>query len=722
MDVNLKRPISDEESTHSIPTSVAIAITPQTPEKIAWRMCKFTNPARSDKLVLSHWERINVSSKAVSNDEVLPVYDEQNIVRHEYRFAKFNPVIKVYRYSDEFYNSHLKDDLGDWTRAETDWLMDLCETFELKFVIIHDKIKQKMPVTMEQVKQKYYSIAKKLMEHTFEERIRAEASKYKSLNHPAVVSIKEERNRHPMIKYTYNYEQDRERRNMFDRQYRISPESRQKEVDLVEEITKLELKIRKEEKKPFELKRLKKKFGVNQEDIIPTIPLHSIRPSKGASLASACVANHKAKLTPKNDETINKILESMNIQPPIVSSLAANELYCLIRSDAGILSNIRNKVESLSKELEHWKAIAAASDHKHMHLSLHPPAHGSLGGIEANFAPMTAPLQPLTIKTPEPAFDYTYLTRIDPRTDANKPDLPRTEAVRQERDVACLAGGGFYPSPADRSKVSVPSPQSSTASNQSTPQSQSLPQQLPQSHTSGTHPGMQFNYPPGIQNAYGMNAGSGINNMGNGMNMQQMYFQHMHQKRLLKVNPDRAASMMIPQNQLLSPNKLSYHISPSLGHLPSHIPPKHIMEARHMPQIHPHTQHQQMQQQGAHFGGKMPPLHLQQQFIHGSSMQSPKIIPPGHIQPSYIPPLYLPPPDMLQNSFHPKHSHPLTPQQHHHQQQQQIGRQMQFKSFPGNLFPHQNFHPGTLPGNHQGNISGPANNSVGNNLNRQNEG
>lgn len=122
---------------------------------------------------------------------------------------------------------------------------------------------------MEQVKQKYYSIAKKLMEHTFEERIRAEASKYKSLNHPAVVSIKEERNRHPMIKYTYNYEQDRERRNMFDRQYRISPESRQKEVDLVEEITKLELKIRKEEKKPFELKRLKKKFGVNQEDIIP---------------------------------------------------------------------------------------------------------------------------------------------------------------------------------------------------------------------------------------------------------------------------------------------------------------------------------------------------------------------------------------------------------------------------------------------------------------------
>lgn len=71
-------------------------------------MCKFTNPARSDKLVLSHWERINVSSKAVSNDEVLPVYDEQNIVRHEYRFAKFNPVIKVYRYSDEFYNSHLK--------------------------------------------------------------------------------------------------------------------------------------------------------------------------------------------------------------------------------------------------------------------------------------------------------------------------------------------------------------------------------------------------------------------------------------------------------------------------------------------------------------------------------------------------------------------------------------------------------------------------------------
>jgi DNA methyltransferase 1-associated protein 1 len=106
------------------------------------------HPARPavdrDKPFLSHWVKAG----------------EENI---EYPWAKFNKKLAIPTYTDEQYKKYFQGErvlspfdglhsaLGplltvplvlednDWTREETDTLFDLCERFDLRFIVIHDR-------------------------------------------------------------------------------------------------------------------------------------------------------------------------------------------------------------------------------------------------------------------------------------------------------------------------------------------------------------------------------------------------------------------------------------------------------------------------------------------------------------------------------------------------------------------------------------------------------
>ncbi|PYH77217.1 hypothetical protein BO82DRAFT_436038 [Aspergillus uvarum CBS 121591] len=150
-----------------------------------WRMAPFENGARSDGLVLRHWQRQNEPAKSAlegSEMEVDEKTDGQNAsetVEKDYMFAKYNIKARVpNRYTDEEYNRHLKND--DWTRQETDYLMDLVEEYDLRWVVIADRYDyQPHPVdaatnttalvpakryrTMEQMKARFYFIAASML-------------------------------------------------------------------------------------------------------------------------------------------------------------------------------------------------------------------------------------------------------------------------------------------------------------------------------------------------------------------------------------------------------------------------------------------------------------------------------------------------------------------------------------------------------------------------------
>uniref|UniRef100_A0A7S2Z5F0 Myb-like domain-containing protein n=1 Tax=Chloropicon laureae TaxID=464258 RepID=A0A7S2Z5F0_9CHLO len=119
-----------------------------------WRWKLFKNAARSDGLELYHWERIHGAPGSKMGTMGAD---------GEYVFSKYNKKIKTYRYDDEEYRTLLSGD-PSWSREESDYLMDMCERFDLRFVVIADRYDFNGATRkVEDLKQRYYDVARKLV-------------------------------------------------------------------------------------------------------------------------------------------------------------------------------------------------------------------------------------------------------------------------------------------------------------------------------------------------------------------------------------------------------------------------------------------------------------------------------------------------------------------------------------------------------------------------------
>ncbi|KAK9139140.1 hypothetical protein Scep_008821 [Stephania cephalantha] len=147
-------------------------------EKVTWQWLSFTSSARKDDLKLYHWVRVV--------NGVPPTGD--------YSFAKYNKSVEVVKYTDEEYEKHLTDPVVTtqsrclasskyksdwkfykfpcfnvvnpfvnimWTKEETDHLFELCEQFDLRFIIIADRFPSSRSV--EDLKNRYYSVSRAIV-------------------------------------------------------------------------------------------------------------------------------------------------------------------------------------------------------------------------------------------------------------------------------------------------------------------------------------------------------------------------------------------------------------------------------------------------------------------------------------------------------------------------------------------------------------------------------
>uniref|UniRef100_A0A5B7CDP4 Putative SWR1-complex protein 4 n=1 Tax=Davidia involucrata TaxID=16924 RepID=A0A5B7CDP4_DAVIN len=112
-------------------------------EKITWQWLPFTNSARKDTLQLYHWVRVV--------NGVPPTGD--------YSFAKYNKSVDITKYTDEEYEKYLMDPM--WTKEETDQLFNLCERFDLRFILIADRFPSSR--TVEELKNRYYSVSRAIL-------------------------------------------------------------------------------------------------------------------------------------------------------------------------------------------------------------------------------------------------------------------------------------------------------------------------------------------------------------------------------------------------------------------------------------------------------------------------------------------------------------------------------------------------------------------------------
>ncbi|KAI9259040.1 hypothetical protein BY458DRAFT_517582 [Sporodiniella umbellata] len=111
-----------------------------------WVEHTFSNPARTDHLLLTHW----VKKREADNTE-------------EYEFAKFNKKVEVIQYDEDEYQGFLTD--SDWSKEETDYLFELCKEFDLRFPVIEDRyaFPKGKPRTLEDLKDRYYTVCRKMI-------------------------------------------------------------------------------------------------------------------------------------------------------------------------------------------------------------------------------------------------------------------------------------------------------------------------------------------------------------------------------------------------------------------------------------------------------------------------------------------------------------------------------------------------------------------------------
>ncbi len=83
--------------------------------------------AFKDGLQLTHWVRDGDQDK-------------------EYVYGKFNKSLELLSFTDEEYTKHLVDE--SWSLPETRLLFELCQRFDLRFVVVHDQFATKMVSTI----------------------------------------------------------------------------------------------------------------------------------------------------------------------------------------------------------------------------------------------------------------------------------------------------------------------------------------------------------------------------------------------------------------------------------------------------------------------------------------------------------------------------------------------------------------------------------------------
>jgi DNA methyltransferase 1-associated protein 1 len=158
-----------------------------------WELRQFKNSARADNgsLVLRHWRRKHESDVPPAEDQMHGVETqddpsadnakEKKEVVEDSMFAKFNVQVVVPQYSEDQYNSNLQN--NDWTKDETDYLLEVVKDFDLRWPVIWDRYDYipKIPAgeangedstavipapksrTMEDLKARYYEVAAKMM-------------------------------------------------------------------------------------------------------------------------------------------------------------------------------------------------------------------------------------------------------------------------------------------------------------------------------------------------------------------------------------------------------------------------------------------------------------------------------------------------------------------------------------------------------------------------------
>ncbi|CAG9477770.1 conserved Plasmodium protein, unknown function [Plasmodium vivax] len=355
--------LKENDNLFSLPTS-SKTINFSNKNVSIWRLVSFRNKCRKDDLILKKWKKIGYKNDKNdkgdrgdkgdrANRADRNAFDEDK-VEDDYSFERFNKKINIIKYTDEFYEKEIKNMNPKWTKEETDYLFKLCEKYECHFVIVHDVYDEKYKRSIEEIKDRFYSVSKKVIEDLYDQKIKLEEAK-KVKNSSDILKLKEAKAKHPLVKFTYNIEADIERKNLIHKTYTVSKKDVMLEEMTMENIKKFENKIKQELKKASDMKKLKKKFELTTEEIIPINKLPE-DDKEEKNIYSARYFFQKLKIDISYFDKVDTYLKDNEIDKPTIYTENICFLYGILRTDVAILLNLRKKIEKLKQEREFWKS------------------------------------------------------------------------------------------------------------------------------------------------------------------------------------------------------------------------------------------------------------------------------------------------------------------------------------------------------------------------------
>lgn len=154
---------------------------------------------------------------------------EIQIVENPY--AKFDINLPRISYTDEEYDLLLQSDA--WTRSETDFLMELCHRYDLRWPVISDRYTLVPNRGVEDLQERYYSIILKLRNDRLSQQQEFQTStNIKSSEVSSSYAI-------------FDIEQEKTRRSQLELQFRKTKEEEQEESVLREELKAIDLNLKK---------------------------------------------------------------------------------------------------------------------------------------------------------------------------------------------------------------------------------------------------------------------------------------------------------------------------------------------------------------------------------------------------------------------------------------------------------------------------------------------
>eukprot|EP00667_Euglena_gracilis_P013373 EG_transcript_13796 len=260
-----------------------------------------------------------------------------------------NRPIRVFKYTDAEFETHLKDESGRWTKELTDELFGLCERFDLRWVVVHDRFSAD-GWSIEDLKDRYYGACAALLRA----RCDSEADRQRVKQHPILAAPynkeqEEARKRHLAVLWARTREEEQEEARLRQQMRAIEQVRRRKQEREQRERYTMDRKDRQLwdfVSQQAQQRGLKRRLGADEGSESPSESTLAARLTKrlkpGVVLRSQLISNPGPGPASPSQKEIDTYVERLGLTMPTQRTF---ELVCEVREMVERYYDLKQRVQ-----------------------------------------------------------------------------------------------------------------------------------------------------------------------------------------------------------------------------------------------------------------------------------------------------------------------------------------------------------------------------------------